>query len=178
MDSELNEAVAQAEPFDAAAFACLLSPFMRPPFAYWNAKRGARAMPARGDLDPLEMRLWLPQTMLFEPLDSGDFRVRLVGTDVRERISVEMTGRLASELPTSREVVQTVVEEFREVLRRGRPTYRRHEHLNAITGKPLRFERLLAPLSNDGRRVDMLFGVRRESPEGAELSSPARPRSP
>lgn len=168
----------EAEPFEPAAFARLLSPFMRPPFAYWEAKRGGREMPTRADLDPLEMRAWLPQTMLLEPLETGDFRVRLVGTDVRERMGLEMTGRLASELPTSPEVMRSVLAEFREVMQGRRPTYNRREHISAITGKPIRFERLLAPLSSDGRRVDMLFGVRRDLVGADEVSFRARPRSP
>ena len=159
------DATAQMEPFDPERFAAMLSPFMRQPFAYWLARRGTREMPSRDDLDPLEMRGWLPQTMLFEPLENGDFRTRLVGTDVRERVGVEMTGRLASELPIPRETALSVVAEFRDVMRGRQPTYRRHEHASLLTGKPIRFERLLMPLSSDGARVDMLFGVRRELPD-------------
>lgn len=165
MPAPFAEATMLAEPFDPDAFARGLSPFMREPFAYWLAKRGGREMPARDDLDPLEMRAWLPQTMLFEPVAGGDFRARLVGTDVRERVGVEMTGRLASELPIPREMAMSVVNDFHEVLRGRRPTYRRHEHASLITGKPIRFERLLMPLASDGGRIDMLFGVRRELPD-------------
>jgi len=28
-------------------------------FSYWNSKRNDRAMPARRDIDPIEMKAWL-----------------------------------------------------------------------------------------------------------------------
>lgn len=154
----------EAEPaFDAAAFAATLTPFARSAFDYWNVKRGARHMPARRDLDPLDMRAFLPQVMLLDVLDGGrDFFCRVCGSDIRERIGVEMTGRLLSELNGEPEVVKRILEEYREVVRLRRPTSARHDFINRITGRPKVYERLTTPLSDDGRIVNMLFGVRRD----------------
>jgi hypothetical protein len=35
-------------------------------YRYWDSKRGARRMPARSDIDPVEMRLWLPGIQLVD----------------------------------------------------------------------------------------------------------------
>ena len=149
--------------FDAKAFSATLSPFARLAFDYWDGKRGVRPMPARRDLDPVEMRAFLPQVMLLEVLDGGrDFFCRVVGSDVRERIGFEMTGRLLSELNGEPAIVGSILEEYREVVRLRRPTSARHDFINRITGRPKVYERLIAPLSDDGIVVNMLFGVRRD----------------
>ena len=149
--------------FDAAGFAASLTPFARSAFDYWNAKRGAREMPSRRDLDPLDMRGFLPQVMLLDVMDGGrDFFCRVCGSDIRERIGVEMTGRLLSELNGAPEVVQRILDEYREVVRLRRPTSARHDFINQITGRPKIYERLTMPLSSDGVVVNMLFGVRHD----------------
>ena len=153
--------VAADATFDVAAFSAGLSPLARAAFEYWNGRRGARPMPARRDIDPLDMRAWLPQAMLFDVLDGGrDFFCRVAGTDIRERIGVEMTGRLLSELNGEPAVVQGILEEYREVVRLRRPTSARHDFVNRVTGRPKIYERLTMPLSADGATVDMLLGLR------------------
>jgi hypothetical protein len=153
---------ALSTPFDPDAFAASLSPFLHAPFAYWSAKRGGRPMPARADLDPLEMLPWLPQTMLAEPLADGDFRFRLVGTDVRERLGCEMTGRRLSELPVGREHLHDLLAEYRAVVDRRLPAHHFHGYPEADARQPFFFDRLLCPLSSDGVTVDLLLGVRHD----------------
>src|ERR1043166_5771842 len=72
-------------------------------YGYWRAKRGARAMPRRADIDPTEMdpRL-LPNLMLTEVVDGGRrFRFRLVGTGVVSGIVSDLTGRYVDEVNES-----------------------------------------------------------------------------
>jgi hypothetical protein len=47
---------------------------------YWEARRLGRAMPARRDLDVLDLRPWLGRLSLYEVLGDGDFKIRLRGT--------------------------------------------------------------------------------------------------
>jgi len=70
-------------------------------YRYWQAKRGARAMPARQDIDPVEMepRL-LPHLMLCEVAQHGSHvRFRLVGTSLAKRLGFDPTGQSLSDLP-------------------------------------------------------------------------------
>ena len=149
--------------FDVVRFAAALTPFARMALDYWNAKRGARPMPSRRDLDPIEMKPFLPQVMLLEVIEGGqDFHCRVIGSDIRERIGFEMTGRRLSELNGEPAVVRAIMEEYREVVRLRRPTAARHNFVNRVTGRPKVYERLTTPLSDDGEAINMLFGIRHD----------------
>lgn len=163
-------------PFDAAAFADQLSPFLQKPFDYWLAKRGVRSMPARADIDPVEMRAWLPQTLLAEPLADGDFRFRLVGTDVRNRLGREMTGRRLSELPVPADQLRILIAEYRSAVTGRAPTHHFHDHPKEHPGTPIRFGRLLLPLSADGETVDLLLGVRHDRLGDPQFQLPGSPQ--
>jgi len=72
-------------------------------FRYWDEKRSGRAMPARRDIDPIEMgpRL-LPHLMLCERADGGSrLRFRLVGTLLVKRLGYDPTGKWHADLPKS-----------------------------------------------------------------------------
>jgi len=72
-------------------------------FRYWDEKRSGRAMPARRDIDPIEMgpRL-LPHLMLCELADGGSrIRFRLVGTLLVKRLGYDPTGKWLADLPRS-----------------------------------------------------------------------------
>ncbi len=72
-------------------------------FRYWNEKRDGRAIPARRDIDPIEMgpRL-LPHLMLCELAERGSrIRFRLVGTLLVKRLGYDPTGKWLADLPKS-----------------------------------------------------------------------------
>ncbi len=67
--------------------------------AYWDAKRGTRAMPTRGDIDPLELRKHLGSLVLVDVLPGmADFRMRLIGSTTVEALGRDSTGKLLSSL--------------------------------------------------------------------------------
>jgi len=70
-------------------------------FRYWEKKRGSRPMPARRDIDPIEMdRRVLPHLMLCEVSEHGSLiRFRLVGTSLARRWGLDPTGKTLSDLP-------------------------------------------------------------------------------
>jgi len=134
-------------------------------YEYWQRCRGDRPMPARRDLDPLDMGPWLAQTMLVdvssEPLD---FRFRLVGTAIVNRIGREITGKRVRELELEGRQEQ-IFEEYRQTVLRKQPRYLVDEH-ELANGRTIYFERLLMPLSENGEDVNMLFGVQFCSADG------------
>lgn len=72
-------------------------------FRYWDEKRNGRAMPARREIDPIEMgpRL-LPHLMLCELAEGGArIRFRLVGTLLVKRLGYDPTGKWHADLPKS-----------------------------------------------------------------------------
>lgn len=78
----------------------LVSPVLRKGLAHWRKLAGGRPMPARRDLDPLDIPQLLPHIMLKDirrrPLD---FRYRLVGSTVRQHSTADYTGRWMSSIP-------------------------------------------------------------------------------
>jgi hypothetical protein len=125
---------------------------------YWRSKHGSRKMPARADIDPIEMRAFLPHVGLLETPDGTsarpDYRVALAGTAI-EAVLGPLTGRLL------REAVPPVI------ARRWRSLYdvvmteavplRAVSRVAFSAQNFLMGEVLAAPLSADGRRIDTLF---------------------
>lgn len=81
--------------------------------AYWNGKRGSRAMPDRADIVPAEIVRLLPNLIICEALRDGeDFRTRIFGTALVHLVGEERTGKCLSEfgerasIPTRPEIVQ------------------------------------------------------------------------
>jgi len=67
---------------------------------HWRALKGARAMPARADFTPRDLKRCLPVVHIYDVIDGGaDFRARLVGTGVYPGLDEDQTGKLVSEHP-------------------------------------------------------------------------------
>lgn len=79
-------------------------PAIRHLYDYWQRQRGSHRFPARGDLDPIDMKPALGGITIFEihPKADGDgfrFRYRLIGSAIVARDGFDMTGRYLDELP-------------------------------------------------------------------------------
>ena len=131
-------------------------PKLRQLYDYWDAKRGERPMPARADLDPIDIRFAIGDVVLADVID-GDplrFRIRLHGTNLSERTNFDLTGKMLDEMPAP---------EFRELsLRSFRKVVREKALLHVVAarlldGRMQRYEAILLPLSSDGARVDRLM---------------------
>jgi hypothetical protein len=73
---------------DIAEMQARATPQTKAFFAYWDAKRRGRVMPARRDLDPIEMKDWLPGIQLIDVFENPRRLIyRLVG-----QVEVEMRG--------------------------------------------------------------------------------------
>ena len=123
--------------------------------AYWNQKRGARAMPARGDLDPIDLKPLLPVMMLIDVVpDERRYVYRLVGTREVEMRGQDPTGKPVGEAyyaETPGETIQVldhVVETRAPALFRGiyQPFASRTQSEDVI----------YLPLSPDGETVNMI----------------------
>ena len=127
-------------------------------FDYWDKKRAGRRMPARGDIDPVDIPTIMPSLIICEvepePLR---FRYRLVGTRLTELVHRDVTGRYIDEsiYGDNVDVVRgPFVEAYQTrapVAVRGRLSWNNIEREVAC---------LALPLSNDGEAVNMvLFAV-------------------
>lgn len=126
-------------------------------YEYWLAKCGTRRMPARLDLDPIEIpRNVLPGINLVDVVpDERRYVYRLVGTgdvDVRGR---DPTGKSVLEGffgPS----VENVLECYDRVVS-SRAPFLDPTHFTAPSGRYITEETLFLPLSDDGVNVNMIL---------------------
>jgi len=135
----------------------LREPVLRDLHAYWNSRRGERPMPARADIDVVEIPTLLPFVFLVDVLDGPrDFRFRLAGTHFRETTGQAVTGqRIAAVFPEQfgdevRRIWSKVVEERRPVLGRGDLWISGREYV--------KWEGMVLPLASDDHAINMLLG--------------------
>lgn len=130
-------------------------------YRYWNAKRGTRPMPARADLDPVEMKPWLAGMALIEvkrqPTVQFPYtlRYRLIGTRPTHLRGREVTG-LTVEDGYFGESLAAALENYRLVIEEKKPVFD-WDHTPAASGFAREGETLLLPLSGDGAAVDMVL---------------------
>jgi hypothetical protein len=125
-------------------------------YEYWRSKRDQRSMPARRDIDPMEMRAILPNVILIDVVaDARRYVYRLVGTHEVEMRGGDPTGKAvrdafyAESADDTMHFLDFVVETQQPVLYRGtyRPTSTRTQEE----------ETLFLPLSNDDATVNMIL---------------------
>jgi hypothetical protein len=136
--------------------------------AYWGARCAGRAMPARADIDPLDLRYILGNIVLLgverEPPSAGQapaaamrFRIRLQGTEIVQRLGFDLTGGTLDDLamPGFRALIANAVA---EVATHGVPLLRQRNMI--MDDRLLRYEGLLLPLAGDTGTVDhVMIGV-------------------
>jgi hypothetical protein len=135
------------------------SPIVREAYAYWRGKRDGAALPARADIDPVEIPRLLPYVSLVEREDgTGRYRYRLFGSALVEGLGRDPTGQYLDDVypdfdgSRSKRYRDQVFEMGKPSHRIGRPSLRFPKDFFCV-------ERLYLPLAADGRRVDMVMGV-------------------
>jgi hypothetical protein len=134
------------------------SPALRSLFAYWTAKRGTAAAPARADIRPAEIKPLLPDVMIWNVEEiGGPYTIRLVG----ERI-VRFVGRNNTGVPATHGMTETAAAGMTAVLddvvRARLPRFRIGKAYWLQEKSYRDFEACYLPLSSDGRTVDMILG--------------------
>ncbi|HWB49396.1 MAG TPA: PAS domain-containing protein [Stellaceae bacterium] len=131
-------------------------PKLRRLYDYWDGKRQGRKMPARADLDPLDMTFIVGNVILVDIVDRSPprFRIRLHGTNLVQRAGYELTGKMLDELPVT-EYRKLAVQSFTQVATTAEVLHGRRDRI--FDGRIARYETVIMPLSDDGERVDRLI---------------------
>ncbi|MGV8997434.1 MAG: PAS domain-containing protein [Parvibaculaceae bacterium] len=143
----------------------LTCPTLKAVHAYWDAKRGTRSMPARADINPVELREHLGWIIMAEVLDDmADFRYRLVGTKVTRYFVNNSTGQTTSDTfaPFGQGVVNSVKAVYRKAARDHVAVYAYGQSNWVPDWKTeardfSRFDTLMLPLSDDDQTCNMLL---------------------
>jgi hypothetical protein len=126
-------------------------------FHYWHGKCQGRVMPARRDIDPIEMRQWLGNLLLVDfPPDPMQYRIRLDGVNLVQFYNSSREGK-GVEVITSEEERRIVLPQYMTVLENKQPAYYESEFVTS-EGIVTSQRKLLLPLSEDGVRVNMVLG--------------------
>jgi hypothetical protein len=137
-------------------FLDICTPRIRAVYEYWNGKRGDRAMPARRDLDPFELRGFLPGIILVDVGDDPlEMTYRLVGTDEVRARGNDPTGKKVR-AHVFGENAEDAFTTYLLAATKAVPVYDR-EAQDCLNPWLRLAGSLVLPLSDDGKRVNMLF---------------------
>lgn len=137
-------------------FLATCSPMLSAFYTYWNEKRGDRKMPSRADLDPIEMKRWLPGIIIVDVLENPRRLVyRLVGSRSVALRQTDVTGKTVIE-GYHGTTLDDVLENYRLVIDEHRIVYDAEQKPSG-SGLLKDSETLLLPLSSDGHRVDKVI---------------------
>jgi hypothetical protein len=122
-------------------------------YAYWLAKRGSRAMPARSDIEAADIPALLPYLIIAER--AGDqFRYRLVGSAIVRSVGYDATGVTVGSYLADPEAAAQARVIFEGVFMNACPVFATGEFVFK-TGAHLDMSLLTLPLSEDGTAVNM-----------------------
>jgi hypothetical protein len=122
-------------------------------YSYWLSKRGARIMPARSDINPVDIPLLLPYLMIVER--AGDqFRYRLMGSAIVRGVGYDATGGNVGSYMVAPETAAEARAIFRRAFSTARPVFATGEFIFK-SGAHFNMSLLTLPLSEDGAVVNM-----------------------
>ena len=129
-------------------------------FRYWDNIRGDRPLPNRRDFDPIAIPELLPHLILVEVLRDkadgqvADFRFRVIGTHVDERMNYRYTGRRLSEIPSKRRGSR-IWDTYQAVEREAQPKVISLDYIGPAERTKETTE-IFLPLSAGGGQVDFI----------------------
>ncbi|MEQ9334639.1 PAS domain-containing protein [Thalassobaculum sp.] len=136
--------------------ATLASPRLRELRDYWLSLAAGRVMPAREDLDPLDIPRLLPNLMLVDVFhDPQRFRLRLVGTRLTELAKRDSTGRWM-DASLYGDNTERVLLDLRACADTGAPVASL-DTAPYLENDWIRAEALLLPLGRQDGTVDMIL---------------------
>ena len=149
-------------------------------YDYWRSKCQGDCLPARADIDPVDIPELLPGMILVDvETRSGTrrYRFRLLGTEFVAAVGEDLTGKWLDEIGPSGNT-DPVIATYDEAVATKRPHY--WESILHVEGRDhVRYQRLVCPLASDGQTVDMLVAVFQfETPAGTRAAARNRPRVP
>ena len=126
--------------------------------AYWESKRHNRFAPKRADIDPTEIRQHVGRLFMVDVLPDGDYRYRLLGSELVQRMGRDSTGKRFSKLYAGQpHAFELLKQRFDEVVTTRQPSYSRGKVYWLGAGEYRNFECGFFPLSDDGRTVNIIL---------------------
>lgn len=144
-------------------FAKIDHPLLQEIYRYWLELRQGRRMPARRQIQPQDIPALLPYIFLVDVLPDG-YRFRLVGTHIAEHFGIDATGKRLDDVATGA-FYQRARRDF-DAVAQGPALHYIASELYWRDRHWMMYRRLLLPLSDDDRQVNMLIGLGVYEPRG------------
>ncbi|NNG04115.1 MAG: PAS domain-containing protein [Inquilinus sp.] len=125
-------------------------------YEYWDSRRNGAAMPARSDVDPLDLREHIGRIHLIEVIDGERFQYRVYGSRIANPDGVDMTGRFASDYQDTA-FAEMTIRHYRICVVQAAPVL--HHVVGVIEHRPFEFKRLCLPLSQNDAGVGMILAA-------------------
>lgn len=128
---------------------------------YWERKRAGRRMPARADVDPVELKSVLGRLLIIEVMRQPlDFRYRLAGTKTFDIFGHDLTGLSVRDIQPP-EWSQAIWSSLTALVETGEPQY--VELQFETVARNVRIYRVLRlPLGANGQDVDQILLLQEE----------------
>lgn len=125
----------------------------------WDSKRQGACLPARDDFPIEDLRPWFGHVLIMDVgAGGGDFRYRMIGTQITAFRDRDYTGKWISECDFG-ESRESMIATFRNPIVQRRPVYRSGWVQWPVDGSWRSFDSVHCPLATDGRTPDMTIGV-------------------
>jgi hypothetical protein len=113
-------------------------------------------MPSRADIDPLDLRFAIGNLILVDAIEAEplQFRIRLHGTNLSERMDFDLTGKMLDEMPLV-DFRDRIRQSFATVVTTKKPLHAQRDQI--FDDRPRRYETIILPLSSDDVRVDVIL---------------------
>lgn len=124
-------------------------------YRYWSKKKCGQKLPRRQDIDPLEMKPWLPGIVLVDVAEPRRITYRLVGTAVCQHRGFDPTGHAVEDglYGTTR---SEILENYRIAIDERSIVYD-YDMTPSHSGLAREVGTLFLPLSSAGERVDQIL---------------------
>ena len=128
-------------------------------YAYWQQKRGDRALPAKSNIDPAEIKDILPYLIIAEVFDHPlRVRYRLVGTEIVKLRGREFTGKWLHEVQWNPVFLERLIREYRALIDSRQPLLG-VDDLYSADGPSMDYEWGMFPLADDGEHVSHCLAI-------------------
>lgn len=124
-------------------------------YRYWSKKKCGQKLPRRSDIDPLEMKPWLPGLVLVDVDLPRRMTYRVVGTAVCQHRGFDPTGRPVEE-GLYGNVRNEVLENYRIAIDEKSIVFD-FDSTRSRSGMGREIGTLFLPLSSAGERVDQIL---------------------
>lgn len=156
--------VSAMHPHSEIALEELAHPVVLRSLAIWRQACGARAFPSRDEMVPKALAPMLRHVALVRVLDDGEeFDLRVMGDAIAVQQGTHFNGTTAqidAKLPTYGSQLKRV---YRHVVEARAPRAYRGWYERPVDRRPINYETIILPASDDGTEVDHLIVVAADS---------------